>query len=419
MIWENANGPIPEGMVIAHLDGDASNNTLENLEVMTPYEHASYDYPKRLENGFYHGTHPANHKVVSVEPGGYADVYNGMVEDSHTYIVLDPDPVAGHMSGIVSANCGEITLEPWEPCNLGHINLAAFVREDGMVDMPEIERAHTLMTRFLIRATFAPVNDPKSREVLDRNRRIGVGHLGVASYLAMRGIRYTDAAGHAGNLRHWARIVNEAATEYARQLRIPVPVKTRTVAPTGTIAKMPGVSEGIHPIFSRYFIRRIRFSAVDPDQRATVERYRADGYTVEVDQYDSSGNTVVVSIPTKDTLVQAVEDLGMDPDSIVQGADDLTLSEMLNMQALYQMYWADNAVSFTANIDPNEYTPESVAETIQQFGGVLKGATIFPATSMPQSPYERIAKEDYEAATATAVADGVDEECATGGCPIR
>ncbi|WP_280485408.1 ribonucleoside-triphosphate reductase, adenosylcobalamin-dependent [Nocardia cyriacigeorgica] len=315
--------------------------------------------------------------------------------------------------------CGEITLEPWEPCNLGHINLAAFVREDGTVDLPEIERAHTLMTRFLIRATFAPVNDPKSREVLDRNRRIGVGHLGVASYLAMRGIRYTDAAGHAGNLRHWARIVNEAATDYARELRIPVPVKSRTVAPTGTIAKMPGVSEGIHPIFSRYFIRRIRFSAVDPDQRATVERYQADGYMVEVDQYDSSGNTVVVSIPTKDTLVQAVEDLGMDPDSIVQGADDLTLSEMLNMQALYQVNWADNAVSFTANIDPNEYTPESVAETIQKFGGVLKGATIFPAKSMPQAPYERITKEDYEAATATAVADGVDEECATGGCPIR
>ena len=55
-------------------------------------------------------------------------------------------------------------------------------------------------------------------------------------------------------------MVERASQEFARELRIPAPVKTRTVAPTGTIAKMPGVSEGIHPIFSRYFIRRVRFS---------------------------------------------------------------------------------------------------------------------------------------------------------------
>src|SRR5690606_24511188 len=63
-----------------------------------------------------------------------------------------------------------------------------------------------------------------------------------------------------------ADIVEITAQHFAHQLRIPVPVKTRTVAPTGTIAKMPGVSEGIHPIFSKYFVRRIRFSDIDTDQ---------------------------------------------------------------------------------------------------------------------------------------------------------
>jgi ribonucleotide reductase alpha subunit len=419
MIWENANGPIPEGMVIAHLDHDASHNELSNFALMTPYEHASYDYPLRAAAGF-DGT-CANHKVVSVEPGGFADVYNGMVEDSHTYIVLDPDPVAGHMSGIVSANCGEICLEPWEPCNLGHINLAAFVKESGKLDQLGLLKAHRLMTRFLIRATFSPVADPKSREVLDRNRRIGVGHLGVASALAMLGKKYSEARTDnwfRNTLRWLASVVDDEAASFAHQLRIPVPVKKRTVAPTGTIAKMPGVSEGIHPIFSKYFIRRIRFAENDPDQRATAMQFDSDGYDVRPDLY--AANTAVVSIPTKDSLLADTEEIwGRRAEELVQSADELSLNEMLGFQALYQLAWADNAVSYTANVNPDRYSPADVAEQIQRFGGLLKGMTVFPEASMPQSPYERISKADYEAATAKAVADGVDDECVSGSCPIR
>jgi ribonucleotide reductase alpha subunit len=420
MIWENANGPIPPGMHIAHLDHDASNNTLENFEMMTPYEHASYDYPLRKAAGF--DGKCANHKVVSVEPGGYADVYNGMVEDSHTYIVLDPEPVSGHMSGIVSANCGEITLEPWEPCNLGHINLAAFVQPSGKTDWLGLTKAHRLMTRFLIRATFSPVADPKSREVLDRNRRIGVGHFGVASYLALTRQKYSQTAWNQQFktlLREMAVYVDEAADKFAHQLRIPVPVKKRTVAPTGTIAKMPGVSEGIHPIFSPYFIRRIRFSMHDEDQQNRVRELRNEGYDVEVDL--NAADTWVVSIPTKDTLVQAVADRYGDAvaEDVVESASDLTLNEMLSFQSVYQTVWADNAVSFTANIDPLEYNARNISDELARFGGLLKGATVFPEMSIPQSPYERITKQEYEDAIAKAISDGVDEDCASGSCPIR
>lgn len=417
MIWENANGPIPEGMHIAHLDHDASNNELSNLKPMTPYEHASYDYPLRAVNGF--DGKCANHKVVAVEFEGYAPVYNGRVEDSHTYIVLDPEPVAGHMSGIVSANCGEITLEPWEPCNLGHINLAAFVTDNGSVDWGGLLKSHQLMTRFLIRATFSEVSDPKSREVLDRNRRIGVGHLGVASFLALTGRRYSEAPADADfrqMLRVLAMTVDEEAEAFAHQLRIPVPVKKRTVAPTGTIAKLAGVSEGIHPIFARYFNRRIRFNKVSDIEQLT--QMITEGYHVEDDLF--APNTSVVTIPTKDTLLQQVEQrYGPMAEDIVQAAHELTLQEMLAFQALYQTCWADNAVSFTANVDPVSYTADDVAGLMQMFGGLLKGTTMFPVQSFPQAPYEQISKAEYETAVAKQVADGVDETCANGACPIR
>ncbi|AOT24969.1 ribonucleotide reductase [Mycobacterium phage Kalpine] len=326
----------------------------------------------------------------------------------------------GEPNRVVCTNpCGEITLEPWEPCNLGHINLAAFVTDAGKTDYLDLIRAHRLMTRFLIRATFSEVADPKSREVLDRNRRIGVGHLGVASYLALTGRRYSKAPGDkrfTAFLRELAAEVDSEASRFSHELRIPVPVKKRTIAPTGTVAKLAGVSEGIHPIFAKYFNRRIRFNKVS-DFEQLIEMYN-QGYHVEDDLF--APNTSVVTIPTKDTLVQAVTDrYGRDAEELVESADDLTLTELLAFQALYQTCWADNAVSFTANVEPTVYSPGDVAGVLEKFAGLIKGSTIFPEASFQQAPYERITKQQYESAAAKAVEDGVDENCANGACPIK
>ncbi|ASW31392.1 ribonucleotide reductase [Mycobacterium phage Lokk] len=326
----------------------------------------------------------------------------------------------GEPNRVVCTNpCGEITLEPWEPCNLGHINLAAFVTEAGKTDYLDLIRAHRLMTRFLIRATFSPVGDPKSREVLDRNRRIGVGHLGVASYLALTGRRYSQAPKDkrfTQFLREMAAEVDLAASSYAHELRIPVPVKKRTIAPTGTVAKLAGVSEGIHPIFSKYFNRRIRFNKLS--DAVALREQAALGYHVEDDLF--APNTAVVTIPTKDTLVQAVVDMyGSEGEAIVESADDLTLTELLAFQALYQTCWADNAVSFTANVEPSVYSPSDVAGVLKDFAGLIKGSTIFPEASFEQAPYERITKQQYESAAVKAVEDGVDENCTSGSCPIK
>lgn len=41
-IWQDAHGPVPEGCHIHHKDGDTSNNSIENLECLTPKEHNKY-----------------------------------------------------------------------------------------------------------------------------------------------------------------------------------------------------------------------------------------------------------------------------------------------------------------------------------------------------------------------------------------
>lgn len=321
----------------------------------------------------------------------------------------------GEPNEVVTTNpCGEITLEEWENCNLGHVNLAAF---DEPWFNGKVHEAHRYMTRFLIRATYGDVTDPKQSEVLLRNRRIGVGHLGVASALAMRGIKYSSPQMLEHWLYDWAEEVDEAARDYCHQLRIPVPVKTRTVAPTGTIAKMPGVSEGIHPIFAKYFDRRIRFSVIDPDQWETCMDYSNRGYHVEPSMVEE--NTMIVTIPTKDILMDQVLGKGFDPEKVVESAADLTLHQMLAFQEMYQRCWADNAVSFTANINPDDYTVADIMEQIRTWGPSLKGMTVFPEKSFEQAPYTRITKESYELAAAKSTESSVDEDCSTGACPIR
>ncbi|MER7208488.1 ribonucleoside-triphosphate reductase, adenosylcobalamin-dependent [Streptosporangium sp. NPDC000239] len=321
--------------------------------------------------------------------------------------------------------CGEIALEPFENCNLGHINFAAFAPcdVDGDFDLVGAVEAARLMTRFLIRATFGDVNDPNQRAILAKNRRIGVGLFGVQEGLARMGIRYSEAPYNPTVrriLRTLAHYIRDEARRCAFQLRIPEPVKVTTIAPTGSIAKLPGTTEGIHPIFSRYYIRRIRFSTLDEGQMQQVAEYRAKGYNVLDDP--QAANTLVVEIPSKESVVERVEAAGWSGE-IVESADELTLQQLLAFQEMAQVEFADNAVSFTANLNPDEYTVESLAETLKTYCRTLKGSTIFPERGYALAPYERITRQDYEDWVASTglshVEDGIDEECANGACPIR
>jgi ribonucleoside-triphosphate reductase len=326
----------------------------------------------------------------------------------------------GEVDGVYTTNpCGEALLTPAEPCNLGSVNLGAFVDEAGNVDSEGLLEAHRLVTRYLIRATCATVADPKSEAAISRYRRIGVGHLGFADFVAKNGLKYSEAASSwqiQRTLELLADEVDAAAIDYANEMRIPVPIKKRVIAPTGTISKVAGVSgEGIHAPFADYFIRRIRFSLVEPEEARKVEEYREAGYHVEPCVY--AANTAVVAIPTRDPLVGQV----MDP-SVIEHAGMLSLEDMLEVQALYQKYWADQAVSYTASVDPERYTEDDVARVLLEFMPRLKGSTIFPEMSRAQAPYERITREEYnELASALGIETedtGFDEICASGACGI-
>ena len=364
----------------------------------------------------------------------YKAIVDGMLKNGEPGIWNSSLSNTGEPNPVVATNpCGEIALEAWENCNLGHVNLDAFVLPDGSVDFAGLLGAHRLMTRFLMRATFGDISNDRTRAIVQRNRRIGVGHLGFAGYVAKQGIRFSQSyregiVTRSGKTTRISRelqllrnAVREFATEYAHELRIPVPVKTTTVAPTGTVAKLAGRSEGIHPIYARYFIRRIRYSMVDPDQAARIEEFAAMGYGIEEDI--STPNTWVVSIPTKESLVQELEDLGIDP-KILESVDEISILDLLGVQEMYQTYYADNAVSYTINIPNATYRVDDVMDTLKLYLSTLKGTTIMVDSSREQAPYERITEEEYknsirEIGTGDIVDDSYDENCSSGACPVR
>lgn len=330
----------------------------------------------------------------------------------------------GEVGTVVATNpCGEIPLEEWENCNLGAVNLDAFapaVKGDRL-DWDGLVEAHELMTRFLIRATYGDVNDDKQAAALARNRRIGVGHMGVQNFWAKLGVRYSEiptAAGSKSMLNRLYQIVSRAAANYAFQLRIPTPVKVTCVPPGGTTPKLPGVAEGISPVYARYFERRIRFSLRDDDQFMQVDGYGKAGFVVENDQYDESNMTAVVVFPTEEVLVEQVRKLGW-PDDTVESAEQIGVEAKLAMQALYQEHWADNAVSYTVNVAPGSITQDELERLLAAYLPVLKGTTLMVDDSRPQAPYTRITRERWQEAVVRMVADSMDESCATGACPVR
>lgn len=314
----------------------------------------------------------------------------------------------GERGEVVCTNpCGEIALEAWENCNLGHVNLSAFAGDDdGCVEV------HRLTTRFLLRATFGDVTDHRQRRVLARNRRIGVGHFGFQGWLVRRGVRYSQAAADVGTrsaLEAFRAAVHAEAARYAEQLGVRTPVKATTVAPTGSIAKLPGATEGIQPIYARYFLRRVRFATGDPELR----RLRDSGFPVEADLY--SDGTAVVTLPTKDRLVAEADELGLG--HLVEAADDLDPEALLAVQAMYQEHYADNAVSLTVNLDPARAEPSQVKALLRGYLPRLKGTTFMVDDTRPQPPYERISETEYLAARARTVGE-TDAACLGDACPI-
>lgn len=354
----------------------------------------------QMSRGFY--SKPNVSSIRSITSGPTIPVYDCQV----------PGINAFEANGVVVSNCGEIPLEEGESCNIGSIDLGAFGTDDAGA-----EEAFRLMARFLIRATLVKPYQELTATVEARNRRIGVGFLGLQGWAAAHGVKYSDipTSGMLGSkLYAFKTAIREEADRYCDELGITRCIKVTAIAPNGTISQLFGTQAGGHAILARHAWRRVRYTFGD----ARIVEAQARGLLVEPCVY--AANTMVVRYPLRDVILDRF------PEHLIQQTSDVSLNDQLAVLSFITDTFCSgndgNAVSFTANLDRSEFNSiADVERVILSWLPKLKGCTVFPTESRPQSPYEIITKAEYEIAAGGQDFTGQAEvDCsATGSCPIR
>jgi ribonucleoside-diphosphate reductase alpha chain len=349
---------------------------------------------------------PNTGKVVSITEGETVPVYDVQVPGLNAFVA----------NGNVVHNCGEVPLEMGESCNIGSVDIGLFGRDDeGALN------AFRLMTRFLIRQTLTAIRTEPTATVEARNRRIGVGFLGLQEWAAAHGVRYSDIASNGelrAKMRKFREVCRQEADRYCTELGIPRCIKVTAIAPNGTIAQLRGTQPGAHAILARWYIRNVRYTTGDP----RIEKARADGLHVEPCVY--AENTWVVSYPVADPLVERFSA------EIVQQIDEVSIAEQFAVLAAVTAEFTGgndgNAVSFTASFDPESVTADELMDAVRAWLPHVKGMTVFPTMSRPQSPYVPLTEDDYRRFKSEmhgdVFGDTGDEDiaCSVGGaCPIR
>lgn len=397
MVWEAHHGPIPLGGMVHHRNHQTTDNAIENLELMSAVEHNRHHYAKRHANGLrghsrgsanWHKLQTAgaatrfqpgkNHKVVSIEHDGVADVFNGMVEDAHSYVILDRQSAnaTSILTGIVSANCGEQPLYPFDSCNLGSINLGHFVR-NGMVDFERLAITTRMAVRFLddvVTVNKYPI--PEIAETSHAIRRIGLGVMGWADMLVRLGIPY--ASEEAIELaRSVMAHINNTAQQYSQHLAAergsfpeqegsiygwPIRNSTRTtIAPTGSLSIIADCSGGIEPLFSLAFIRSHYLDKDDPNKRYEMVEVNQD-FLVALRGEGLSEKSIdgIVSELLHGGSLLAMAEVPVRIARLYATAHDIAPEWHVRMQAAFQEH-TDNAVSKTINL-PHSATVDDVAK---------------------------------------------------------
>ena len=327
------------------------------------------------------------------------EVFDAMVECAWRtgdpgFVALDRINASGSnttpaLGQIESTNpCGEQPLLPWEPCNLGSLNLSAFVSDAGRWDFPRLKEATALAIRFL--DDVIEVNDyplPEIERLAKGNRRIGLGVMGWAEALVKFGVPYEDPealrladktmsfingaaldasealAAERGVFPNWTNSVYDPESKYFRgEKRTPRHCARTTIAPTGTIAIAAGLQGGgIEPFFA-----------------VEYTRYNARALEALKNGKEPDPKDVFVEV---NPLLRAYK--GPDAKRLFATAHDVPVEAHIKMQAAFQKH-TDNGVSKTINLPESATVADVRAAYLLAYRLGCKGVTIYRDGSKAQ-----------------------------------
>ena len=148
--------------------------------------------------------------------------------------------------------CTEVcSADDSDVCNLGSINLGNIGSMDELRDIVRVA------SKFLVCGTVrADLPYPKVHTVREKNRRLGLGLMGIHEWLLKRGQKYEVTP----ELHEWLKVYQSeselAALEHCNHLYLSPPIAYRAIAPTGSIGILAATTTGIEPLFAVAYKRR-------------------------------------------------------------------------------------------------------------------------------------------------------------------
>ena len=248
--------------------------------------------------------------------------------------------------------CTEVTSsDDSDVCNLGSLNFGRIESLDELKTITE------LATKFLLCGTLrAELPYEKVYEVREKNRRLGLGLMGLHEWLIKRNEKYEVTE----ELHKWLGIysgVSDTVSHlFADVLSVSRPVANRAIAPTGSIAILAGTSSGIEPLYAVAYKRRY------------LKGNKRWHYQYVVDS----------------TAQEMVELYGVNPNSIESALD---LAEDYERRIKFQFdiqKYVDMSISSTINLPKwgtktnNPDTVKPFAQTLAKYAHGLRGFTCYP-----------------------------------------
>jgi len=383
-IWAGLNWRHPDAQKFIHVK-----NWTDDVKAIKA---KNYSFPATLDNTnisiilddrFFEAYHDRDHADHSLAKGIYQQVVRQMVTTAEPGFSVD----VGENAGETLRNaCTEICSSDTDDiCNLGSVNMG---RIYTIEQFAEVVRLGTI---FLLAGTcYSDLPYYDVDKIRTKNRRLGLGILGVHEWLLKRGKRY----GKDDELGEWLGVYRDVsratADEWADKWKLTRPVKVRAIAPTGTISICAETTSGIEPLFCAAYKRRW----------LKVGTYWASEYVV-------------------DPVARRLVDQGVDPDSI---EDAYTIANDIERRVEFQAWvqeFVDHGISSTINL-PAWGSEQNNEDTLKDFGSMLikylprlRGITCYPDGArggQPLTPVNFLKALDQE---------GVEViECGTDICDI-
>jgi len=268
--------------------------------------------------------------------------------------------------------CSEIILRPYQFCNLSEVVIR---EEDTLADIENKVRLATVLGTWQSTLTDFKYLRKIWKDNTEEERLLGVSITGQFGHKFMSGKENLEGLGvFLSEIRELARDIN---LEESTNIGINASAAITCVKPSGTVSQLTGVSSGMHPWHSQYYIRTVRGDKKDPLSTFLKEV----GIPVE-DDFMKPNDTYVFSFPVK-----APEG------AIVR--NDLTAIDHLNTWLVYQREWCEHKPSITVSVEEHEWM--EVGAWVYKHFDEVSGISFLPKSdhSYRQAPYQEVTEKEY------------------------